>query len=70
MPTNGEGALGSLDYTPEERKKLAKQSLLFKCPNCDIENEKILLNLTEKSDKICEEAKELASQIDFKVCYL
>ncbi|CAG13858.1 unnamed protein product, partial [Tetraodon nigroviridis] len=25
MPTKGEGAIGSLDYTPEERKALAKR---------------------------------------------
>ncbi|GAA6099374.1 ubiquitin-conjugating enzyme E2 J1 [Tachysurus ichikawai] len=25
MPTKGEGAIGSLDYTPEERKALAKK---------------------------------------------
>lgn len=25
MPTKGEGAIGSLDYTPEERRALAKK---------------------------------------------
>jgi len=25
MPTKGEGAIGALDFTPEERKKLAKE---------------------------------------------
>jgi len=31
MPTHGAGALGSLDYTPDERKVLAKRyfDLLF-----------------------------------------
>ncbi len=28
MPTHGNGAIGSLDYTPEERKLLAKRSVL------------------------------------------
>ncbi|CAG0912916.1 unnamed protein product [Notodromas monacha] len=34
MPTAGEGAIGSLDYSPEERKKLAKKSLEWSCPTC------------------------------------
>lgn len=28
MPTKGEGAIGSLDYTPEERRALAKKYVL------------------------------------------
>jgi len=28
MPSEGGGAIGSLDYTPEERKLLAKRSVL------------------------------------------
>ena len=34
MPTHGNGAIGALDYTPAERKSLAKQSLNWKCPEC------------------------------------
>ncbi|CAG13478.1 unnamed protein product, partial [Tetraodon nigroviridis] len=34
MPTKGEGAIGSLDYTPEERKALAKRSQDFTCEAC------------------------------------
>ena len=30
MPTPGQGTIGSLDYPPEERKKLAKKSHLGK----------------------------------------
>lgn len=33
MPTKAEG-LGSLDYSPDERKILAKQSRHWKCPQC------------------------------------
>jgi hypothetical protein len=29
MPTFGDGALGSIEYTPEERKILAKKYFLF-----------------------------------------
>lgn len=34
MPTHGNGALGSLDYTSEERQQLAKRSQKFKCSEC------------------------------------
>ncbi|CAF1229034.1 unnamed protein product [Rotaria magnacalcarata] len=63
METPGEGALGSLDYTPEERKLLAKKSHSYKCPKCDITNGEVLLPLSEKSVDAQKEAKELANQI-------
>jgi hypothetical protein len=34
LPSEGAGAIGALDWTAEERKKLAKQSLLYHCPTC------------------------------------
>lgn len=34
MPTKTTGAIGSLDYSPEERKFLAKKSTDFKCHVC------------------------------------
>lgn len=34
LPTEGQGAIGALDWTPRERKKLAKESVSFKCPIC------------------------------------
>ena len=67
MPTLGEGAIGSLDYTPEERKLLAKKSNNFICTVCKTENSTILPILTDKSNEARAEARELASQIDFKV---
>jgi ubiquitin-conjugating enzyme E2 J1 len=65
METPGEGALGSLDYTPEERKILAKKSLSYVCPKCGIANNEILLTLSEKSVEVQKEAKELGNQINF-----
>lgn len=68
MPTHGAGAIGSLDYPPEERKKLANRSKEWKCPTCGIINY-ILKPMTEESEeskKTSEEAKELASQINFQ----
>ncbi|CAG0887608.1 unnamed protein product [Cyprideis torosa] len=34
MPTQGLGAIGSLDYPPDERKKLARKSQTWSCPTC------------------------------------
>lgn len=36
MPTPGKGTIGSLDYTPEERKILARKSRTWKCPKCGL----------------------------------
>ncbi|KAM3602624.1 uncharacterized protein V6R79_007523 [Siganus canaliculatus] len=68
MPTKGEGAIGSLDYTPEERKTLAKKSQDFCCETCGCSMRSALLTLTPNSNPSAEdhEAKELAQQINFK----
>ncbi|RNA42712.1 ubiquitin-conjugating enzyme E2 J1 isoform X2 [Brachionus plicatilis] len=66
MPTMGEGAIGSLDYSCEERKDLALKSINFKCSVCNVSNSEILPELTDKSNEDCAEARELASQIQFK----
>lgn len=34
MPTKGEGAIGALDFPPEERKALARKSQTWKCETC------------------------------------
>ncbi|XP_047429916.1 ubiquitin-conjugating enzyme E2 J1 [Mugil cephalus] len=68
MPTKGEGAIGSLDYTPEERRVLAKKSQDFCCETCGCSIRTSLLALTPNSNptaKDCE-AKELAQQISFR----
>lgn len=53
MPTPGEGAIGSLDYKPEERRLLALKSKSWRCPKCDKTNEEILSDqvLPENSDR-------------------
>lgn len=68
MPTKGEGAIGSLDYTPEERRTLAKKSLDFCCEACGCTMRTALLAHTSGSNPSQEdrEAKELARQINFK----
>ncbi|KFO12535.1 Ubiquitin-conjugating enzyme E2 J1, partial [Balearica regulorum gibbericeps] len=69
MPTKGEGAIGSLDYTPEERRALAKKSQDFCCEMCGTSMKTALLPLTSggMSSQADKEAKELARQINFKV---
>ncbi|KAM4693116.1 ubiquitin-conjugating enzyme E2 J1-like [Discoglossus pictus] len=66
MPTKGEGAIGSLDYTPEERKALAKKSQDFYCEACGVNLKSALLPLSSDSSQADNEAKELARQISFK----
>ncbi|XP_043542680.1 ubiquitin-conjugating enzyme E2 J1 [Chiloscyllium plagiosum] len=68
MPTKGEGAIGSLDYTPDERKALAKKSQDYNCENCGSHMRTALLPCTESSipSMADVEAKELAKQISFK----
>ncbi|XP_035534961.1 ubiquitin-conjugating enzyme E2 J1 [Morone saxatilis] len=68
MPTKGEGAIGSLDYTPEERRALAKKSQDFCCESCGCSMHSALLALTPNSNPSAEDhkAKELAQQINFK----
>lgn len=34
LPTKGDGAIGALDWTDKERKRLAKKSVDFCCPAC------------------------------------
>ncbi|KAJ7363415.1 Ubiquitin-conjugating enzyme E2 J1 [Desmophyllum pertusum] len=67
MPTQGAGAIGSLDYTTQERKVLAKRSLDWKCNGCDVCMKTTLPEATGESSKEAEkEAAELAAQITFK----
>lgn len=68
MPTKGEGAIGSLDYTPEERRALAKKSQDFCCEACGCSMRSALQALTPNSNPSAEDykAKELAQQINFK----
>ena len=81
MPTPGQGTIGSLDYPPEERKKLAKKSTSFSCDECCSAGCSIIDLLksreeeqNEDSSKAkearAEEAKKLASQISIKVSTL
>lgn len=67
MPTHGNGAIGSLDYTPAERKVLAKNSHSWSCDVCGPITG-LLLERSQgpKTAATTKEAKELAAQISFK----
>lgn len=68
MPTKGEGAIGSLDYTTEERRALAKKSQDFCCETCGCSMRSALLTLSSNSSQSSDvhKAQELAQQISFK----
>lgn len=68
MPSPGMGAIASLDYTQEERQRLAKKSLEFVCPECG----KVLnllqepSQLTNENEAVQAEAREIAAQVTMK----
>ncbi|PRP74420.1 ubiquitin-conjugating enzyme E2, J1 (predicted) [Planoprotostelium fungivorum] len=64
MPTKGEGAIGALDYTSEERIVLAKQSHTYRCPQCGCLNSETLPEETEEDrQKLQDQIDETKSQI-------
>ncbi|PAV74429.1 hypothetical protein WR25_02426 [Diploscapter pachys] len=66
LPTQGGGALGSLEYPKPERQKLAKASLAWKCRECGCVMKDTLKPLTEESEKDSQEASALAEKVQFK----
>lgn len=73
MPTKTTGAIGSLDYTAEERKLLARKSKEFKCPICgDVTSKlsgiegKSTLSLAEAS--LINEITSLADNKNDEIC--
>ena len=70
MPTPSKGTIGSLDYSAEERKKLAKKSLSYVCPDCGLVAELLKSQNTSTEDSItstAEEAKEIIKTMSMKV---
>ena len=66
LPTKGEGAIGSLDYTANERKLLARKSCSYSCPSCGLVSE-LLSTAPEVEGQAMDEKekadRELAKQI-------
>ena len=71
MPTEGVGAIGSLDVPPEERRRLAKRSLDWVCPVCGLTNRDALSPVQDgdssSQDKTMAEAADIVTQMAFKV---
>uniref|UniRef100_L7M0M9 Putative ubiquitin protein ligase n=1 Tax=Rhipicephalus pulchellus TaxID=72859 RepID=L7M0M9_RHIPC len=67
MPTHGSGAIGSLDYSAQERRQLAKKSQTWSCSNCG-PIAKLLKERSQEPQDIAadKEAREQAAQIMFK----
>ena len=64
MPTPGKGAIGALDWTDEERKKLAVASLRWGCSGCGAQNAEILLPITNEG-ALKEETAKYAAELSF-----
>ncbi len=64
----GQGTIGSLDYPPEERKKLAKRSANFSCEDCGGLTSKLLKSKEESEDakSTAELAKEIVKKMSMK----
>ena len=64
MPTPGNGTIGSLDYSREERQKLAKKSLNWQCDTCGKVVD--LLSKTTTRKPITEEEQTMLNTIALK----
>ncbi|CAG5091572.1 Oidioi.mRNA.OKI2018_I69.PAR.g13144.t1.cds [Oikopleura dioica] len=62
MPTHGNGAIGSLDYTDQERSVLTKRSVDFKCKTCGATKD-LLLDKSDDQGEEQEEIKKYSSQL-------
>lgn len=68
MPTPARGTVGSMDYTPEERRMLAKKSLKWMCSTCGPIKDLLLVpgSNAKAAKAVHNEARLLVSQIDLK----
>lgn len=69
MPTKGEGAIGAIDLSPEDRKKLAVKSVDFLCDKCGLKLKEALPEASGVVRHEEEEAKvnELARLVKFSL---
>jgi len=66
MPTPGKGAIGALDWTDGERKKLAAASVKWSCKVCGVHNSEVLLPVTKQGDdEMKKETEKYAAELSF-----
>jgi len=66
MPTPGQGTIGSLDYTPDERKALARRSVDWSCTQCGTASTLLLPPSQEKNAEQKEEMEKIVQSVAFK----
>uniref|UniRef100_A0A7S0DPL5 UBC core domain-containing protein n=1 Tax=Amorphochlora amoebiformis TaxID=1561963 RepID=A0A7S0DPL5_9EUKA len=64
MPSPPNGAIGSLDYSNEERVRLARKSPYFRCPICKMTNQELAPEGEESGNK--NDADSKTSSVDTK----
>ena len=70
LPTPAAGAIASLEYKDEERKRLAAASVGWKCPQCGEPAKLLAAPGPDRNGHVKrqEEARELAAELSFQVC--
>eukprot|EP00092_Neocalanus_flemingeri_P042000 GFUD01045750.1.p1 GENE.GFUD01045750.1~~GFUD01045750.1.p1 ORF type:complete len:303 (-),score=105.38 GFUD01045750.1:207-1115(-) len=66
MPTPGQGTIGSLDYTADERRVLARRSVDWGCPQCGTASGLLLPPSHEKNEEQKEEMEKIVQSVAFK----
>ena len=66
MPTPGQGSIGSLDYTADERKALARRSVDWGCTECGKVSGLLLPPSQEKNMEQKEEMDKIVQSVAFK----
>jgi len=71
MPTKGEGAIGAIDLSPEDRKKLALKSVDYACDKCGLKLKEALPDTpalaVQHNEEEANKVNELARLVKFSV---
>lgn len=66
MPTPGNGTIGSLDYTPHERKQLARKSQVWECDVCGKMADQLDRSTDNSNTPITSDESNLINNVIFK----
>jgi len=66
MPTPAQGTIGSLDYSPEERRRLARRSSEWSCPLCGVAGGLLLPAGQDGELDTREEVKKVLETVEWK----